>query len=186
MTSTAKTRRSTRVLVPLATLLAASGIAVASGATFNTSSASSALAASGTLRQINSNSVAFSKDNLKPGDTVTGSVAITNSGTLPAQFTLTEGTVSNTFAPASDVTLVITDENGATVSSGTLGGSAPTSLGVFAAGQKHTYTFKVTFSSAATNAQQGKKAETTYTFSSVQTAATDYTATQGGTSVDVP
>ena len=181
------TSKKTRaLLLPMATLLAASGVAVASGATFNTTTASSGLVASGTLRQINSNSVAFSKENLKPGDTVTGTVQITNSGSLPAQFTMTEATVTNTFSPASDVTLQVTDETGKTISSGTLGSAGAVSLGTWAAGEKHTYTYKVTFSSAAANAQQSKRAETTYTFASVQTAAEDFVGTQGGTSTDVP
>jgi uncharacterized repeat protein (TIGR01451 family) len=181
------TATKTRALVlPLATLAAAAGVAVASGATFNTATASSGLAASGTLRQINSNSVAFSKDNLKPGDTVTGTVSITNSGTLPATFSLTEGTVTNTFSPASDVQLLISDEAGNPVSNTTLGAAGPVSLGTWAAGEKHTYTYKVSFASTATNAQQGKRAETTYSFTSVQTSATNYTGTQGGTASDVP
>ena len=180
-------RSSSRALVlPLATLLGAAGVAVASGATFSTSTASSGLAASGTLRQVNSNSVAFSKDNLKPGDTVTGAVTITNSGTLPAIFTMTEATVTDTFSPASDVALSITDETGKSLSNATLGTAGTLQLGTFAAGEKHTYTYKVTLASTAGNAQQGKTAQTTYTFASVQTSATDYTGTQGGSSADVP
>jgi uncharacterized repeat protein (TIGR01451 family) len=176
------TSKKTRaLLLPMATLLAATGVAVASGATFHATTASSGVVASGTLRQINSNSVAFSKDNLKPGDTVTGSVQITNNGTLPAQFTMTEAVVSDTFAPASDVQLLITDDTGKTVSNTTLGAAGAVALGTYAAGEKHTYTYKVTFSSAATNAQQGKRAETTYSFASVQTAAEDFLSTQGGT-----
>lgn len=179
--------RKTRALVlPLATLTAAAGIAVASGATFNASTASTGMAASGTLRQINSNSVAFSKDNLKPGDTVTGTVTITNSGSLPATFSLTEATVANTFSPASDLTLAITDDTGKAVSSATLGSAGQVPLGTYAAGERHTYTFKVTFAATATNAQQGKRADTTYTFASVQTAAEDFTGTQGGTTTTAP
>lgn len=179
--------RARALVLPLATLLAASAVAIASGATFSTTSASTGLAAGGTLRQINSNSIAFSKDNLKPGDTVTGTVSITNSGTLPGVFTLTESSVSNTFSPASDVSLTITDLNtGATVSTATLGSAGTLPLGTFAAAEEHTYQFVVTFSAAATNAQQGKSASTTYTFASVQTDATGYTGTQGGVQVDVP
>jgi spore coat-associated protein N len=184
--ATAPVRRSRRLLVPLATLLAATGIAVASGATFSTSTASTGLATSGTLRQINSNAVAFEQTDLKPGDTVTGAVTITNSGTLPAAFTLTEAQVSNTFEPAGDLTLAITDETGKVVSNTTLGAAAPVSLGLFAAGDAHTYTYKVTVSAGATNAQQNKLAKTTYTFSSIQTDATDYVTPQSGVVQDVP
>ncbi len=174
-----------RLLVPLATMVAASGIAIASGATFSTSTASTGVVASGTLSQVNSNTVAFSKANLKPGDVVTGSVRITNSGSLPAAFTLTEAEVKNTFAPKSDVQLVIT-QNGTQVSSTTLGSAGAVSLGVFAAGEARDYGYTVTFSSAAANTQQGKESETRYTFSSVQTAAETFTGTQGGESTTAP
>ena len=174
-----------RLLMPLATLVAAAGIAVASGATFSTSTASTGVVASGTLTQVNSNTVAFSKSNLKPGDVVTGTVKITNSGTLPAAFTLTEAEVTNTFAPKSDVQLVIT-QNGAAISSAPLGAAGAVDLGVFAAGEARDYGYTVTFSSGASNAQQGKGAETRYTFSSVQTEGESFTGTQGGTSTTAP
>ena len=181
----ARPRRVARLLLPVATLLAASTVAIASGATFSSSTASTGLVASGTLTQVNSNTVAFAKSNLKPGDTVAGSVTITNSGSLPARFTLTESTVSNTFVPAGDVTLAIA-QNGAPLSSATLGAAGAIDLGTFAAGEARTYSYTVTFSSAAGNAQQGKSAETRYAFTSVQTDADSFTGTQGGTSQTSP
>ena len=172
-------RRSRRLLVPLATLVAAGGIVAASGATFATSTASTGLAASGTLTQVNSNSVAFAKSNLKPGDVVTGSVTITNKSSLPATFTLKEDEVTNTFAPKSDLALKIT--NGATVvSDTTLGAAGTVPLGTWTPGEARTFTYTVTFAQSASNLQQGKTAETRYTFTSVQTAAETFTGTQGG------
>lgn len=181
-TATTTARRSRRLLVPLATLVAAGGIVMASGATFATSTASTGLAASGTLTQVNSNSVAFSKSNLKPGDTVSGSVTITNKSSLPAIFSLTESEVSNSFAPKSDVKLRIV-QGATTVSDATLGAAGTAlPLGTFAANEARTYTFTVTFAQGANNLQQGKSAETKYTFDSVQTAAESFTGTQGGIS----
>jgi spore coat-associated protein N len=181
--TTATPRRTRRLLVPMATLLAAAGIAVASGAAFSTSTASTGLAASGTLRQINSNSVAFEKGNLKPGDTVTGSVTITNSGSLPGTFTLTEADVSEAataFSPKSDVTLEI-KQSGTVVSAvKTLGAAGSIPLGTFAAGEARTYDYTVTFASTAANSQQGKTARTTYTFSSVQGPAETFSSVTGG------
>ena len=180
MTATATApRRSRRLLVPLATLVAAGGIVMASGATFATSTASTGLAASGTLTQVNSNSVAFSKSNLKPGDVVTGSVTITNKSSLPATFTLAEAEVTNTFAPKSDLTLKIT-EGATTISDTTLGAAGTVALGTFTPDQARTFTYTVTFAQSASNLQQGKSAETRYTFSSVQTAAETFEGTQGG------
>ncbi len=188
MTATTAPRRSRRLLVPLATLVAAGGIVMASGATFATSTASTGLAASGTLTQVNSNSVAFSKTNLKPGDVVTGSVTITNKSSLPAIFTLSETEIANTFAPKADVTLRIVQGATSTlpatdISSTTLGAAGTAlPLGTFAANEVRTYTYTVTFAAGANNLQQGKAAETKYTFDSVQTAAETFTGTQGGIS----
>ena len=181
-TAAAPTRRR-RLLVPLATLVAATGIAIASGATFTASTASTGLVASGTLAQVNSNTVAFTKDNLKPGDVVVGTVTITNSGSLPAEFTLTETQVENTFAPKTDLTLSIT-EDGTEIYKGTLGAAAPITLADFEAGEDRSYVYTVTFNAAATNAQQNKVARTTYTFDSVQTEAETHTPTQSGDVTD--
>lgn len=181
--------RTRRLLVPLATLVAAAGIVVASGATFSTSTASTASAASGVLKQTNSNSVAFTGVNLKPGDVVKGSVTITNSGTLPAVFTLTETEGVNSFAPKSDLTVQITENGPAgtrALPASTLGALPQQSLGEFAVGEQRTYAYVVTFNSGALNAQQNKSATTTYTFSSVQTAGQTYDGTQSGVEVTNP
>jgi spore coat-associated protein N len=185
MTATAAPSRTRRVLVPLATLLAAAGIVVASGATFSTSTASTGLVASGVLQQTNSNSVAFSGENLKPGDVVEGTVTITNDGTLPAIFTLTESEDANSFFPTTDLTLEIT-EGETVVSKTTLGAAGSKALGEFAVDESRTYAYRVTFLSSADNAQQNKRAETTYTFSSVQTAGETFSGTEGGKPLTSP
>ena len=82
-----------RVLVPLAGLAAAAALAVGSGADFTSNSVNSANAFStGSLTQTNSkaNSAVFNLDNMKPGDTLNGTLTITNTGTLPASFSLTD------------------------------------------------------------------------------------------------
>lgn len=174
-TTTATVRPSRRrALLPLATLLAAASIAMASGATFTSATTNDGNTyAAGTLEQTNSRDGAriFDLSNLKPGDTVTGSVVITNSGTLPAIFTLSEDEVANTFAQKDLLTLTVTDEAGQVVT-GRLGGIADTVLPVFAANESRTYTFTATLDPAATNANQGKTAQTTYRWDAVQTAAT--------------
>lgn len=179
-TATAAPRRSRKLLLPLATLVAASGIAFASGASFTTATASTGLAASGTLTQTNSNSVAFSRENLKPGDVVTGSVTIDNDGSLPAWFTITERQDSNTFVNKSLLTLKIAD--GATVVyEGPLGAAGAKAIPTaFPAKTSRTYDFTVTLSADAGNAEQGKRAATTYIFSSTQAAPSTFSGTQGG------
>lgn len=179
-TATAAPRRSRKLLVPLATLVAATGIAFASGANFTSATASNGLVASGTLSQINSHSVAFSRTNLKPGDVVTGKVTITNSGTLPAWFSITETEGDNTFIDESLLTLAIKDGTD-TVYSGELGaaGTKPVLL-PFLAGEARTFEFTVTLNALAGNAEQGKSAATSYAFNSVQSAPSTWLNTQNG------
>ncbi|GAT71789.1 hypothetical protein MHM582_0253 [Microbacterium sp. HM58-2] len=167
-----------RILLPLAGLAVAAAVAVGSGADFVSNSVNAANAYStGTLEQTNSKSgsAIFDLSNLKPGDTVNGKVTIKNSGTLAADFTLTEDAV-NGFATKSNLTLVVTQTGVSTpVWSGTFGAlttSGPLSLGTFTAGEAREYTFSVTLAQSATNAEQGKTATASYSWNSTQTAAT--------------
>ena len=164
-------------IVPLAGLLVAAAVAVGSGADFVSNSVNTANAFStGTLSQQNSKAdkAIFDLANLKPGDTLNGSVTITNSGTLPASFTLTENAV-NGFVKADNLTLVITRAGSTTpVWSGTFGAltkAGPLDLGTFAAGEKRDYTFSTTLAQSADNTEQGKTAKATYTWDAKQGAA---------------
>lgn len=177
-TTSTPTRSRKRLIVPLAGLLVAAAITVGSGADFVSNSVNAANAFStGTLTQSNSKSgtAIFNAANLKPGDTLNGKVTITNSGSLPADFTLTEEAV-NGFATKANLTLVITRAGQATpVWSGTFGeltAAGPLSLGTFAAGEAREYAFSTTLAQAATNAEQGKSATAKYTWNATQTAAT--------------
>ncbi|MEB2527210.1 hypothetical protein CIK52_13675 [Kocuria rosea] len=167
-----------RVLVPLAGLAAAAALAVGSGADFTSNSVNSANAFStGSLTQTNSkaNSAVFNLDNMKPGDTLNGSVTITNSGSLGAGFKLTE-TATNGFTTKSNLRLTIT-ESGSTapVWTGTFGeltAAGPLVLGDWAPGQAKTFVFSVTLDSKADNTEQGKTATATYSWDAVQSAGT--------------
>lgn len=178
--TTASTRPASRkrlLILPLAGLLVAATVAVGSGADFVSNSVNTSNAFNtGTLTQTNSKtgSAIFNASNLKPGDTLNGKVTITNSGSLPATFTLTED-ATNGFATKSNLTLVITRTGSQTpVWTGTFGeltAAGPLSLGDFAAGESREYTFSTTLAQAATNAEQGKSASASYTWNSTQTAA---------------
>jgi hypothetical protein len=164
----------TKVLVPLATALAAAAVAVGSGATFTSQSENSASAVtSGTLSQTNSkaNAAIFTLTDMKPGDTVNGSLTLTNTGSLPAAFSLTETASSNGFA-ADNLSLVITNTTtGTEVYSGDFGGlenGVKTELGTYAAGAANSYRFTVKLAQTADNTQQGKTASASYRWSSVQ------------------
>jgi hypothetical protein len=166
---TPMTRLRRKALIPLATALAAGAVAVGSGATFTSTSSSTASFTTGTLSQSNDHSVIFNAGTMKPGDSATGTVTITNTGSLAQQFNLTESGASNPFGSA----LQLTISDGATqVWAGnfdalpTSGVSlAPTA---WAAGASHTYTFKVTLDSSVGNGLQGQTAAATFTWNGTQ------------------
>ena len=120
----------------------------------------------GTLTMTNSaggsavvaSSQTVNKDNMKPGDSVTGSVTITNSGTLPANLTLSISNSTNTF-PSGAVNLLIKD-GASTVYDGPVANtSAPIALGgTWAASASHVYDVTVSIPSTADNTAQGKAA----------------------------
>ncbi|WP_235538849.1 TasA family protein [Nocardioides sp. Root240] len=165
---------SRKILVPLATLSAAAAVAVGSGATFTSTSGNTISAAtSGTLTQLNSKDggAIFDLTNMKPGDTLNGALNLTNTGSLPATFSLTETGSTNGFT-ADNLSLAITNTTtGATVYSGTFGGlvdGTKTDLGVIQPGVLNNFKFTVKLAQTAPNADQGKSATATYTWDSVQ------------------
>ena len=177
-TAASSTSRSKKVLIPLATLLAAGAIAVGSGATFTSSTGNTISAVtSGTLTQTNSKDAKaiFNLDNIKPGDTINGSLKITNSGSLPSKFTLTEVSSTNGFAGENLKLVIKNTTKNTTVYTGTFGGLADgtkNALGEYAAGEANDYTFTVTLDAAADNTQQGKTASAVYAWDAVQLDAT--------------
>jgi hypothetical protein len=112
---------------------------------------------------------------MKIGDTATGSVTITNTGTLAGAYTLT-GSSSGSAALANQLHLTIykdTDGSGTPVYDNSLGGFSSASLGTFAATNgAHTFYFHVslpsTGSNAGDNALQGLSADESFTWSAVQ------------------
>lgn len=164
-------RRSRQLLLPLATLLAAGSIVIASGADFTSSSASAANTyATGTLTHSNDQdgAVIFSGSGLKPGQSVDGTAVIENDGTLPALFTLNEFGVTSDFVDSSLLTLNIT-EDGVEIYDGPLGAMSALDLGEFAPGDVRSYLFTATLSSAAGNDEQDRAATASYRWDAVQT-----------------
>ena len=167
-----------KILVSLATVLAAGTIAVGSGATFTATTGNTISAVtSGTLLHTNSkdSKAIFNLSNIKPGDVVNGSLTLTNTGSLPASFSLTEVSSANGFT-GSNLTLDIKDTTtDTTVYSGTFGGlvdGTKNTLGDWAPAASHSFTFSVKLSADAPNADQGKTANAVYAWDSVQLAAT--------------
>lgn len=169
-----------KLLVPLATLAAAAAVAVGSGATFTSTSGNTISAVTaGTLTQSNSKAdqAIFNLSNMKPGDTVTGTLTLTNTGSLAAAFSLVEVSSANSFA-GNDLTLEITDTTtGTSVYNGTFGGlvdGAKTDLGTWAPNAAHSFKFVVKLDSAAGNGDQGKTANAVYRWDSVQLNGQDF------------
>jgi hypothetical protein len=171
--------RTKKVLVPLATLAIAGAIAVGSGATFTSTTGNTISAVTtGSLQHTNSKDGAaiFNLTNLKPGDTLNGSLVIKNTGTLPASFSLTETASSNAFGEkaAGDSYLKLTVTNVTTkvqVYSGTFGGlvdGARNALGDIAPAATNELRFTVTLDAAAPNSEQGRTASAVYAWDSVQ------------------
>jgi len=110
---------------------------------------------------------------MKIGDTASGSVTITNTGTLAGAYTLT-GSASGSAALANQLHLTLYKDvdGGTAIYDGSLG-SFSASLGTFAAnGGAHTFYFHVslptTGSDAGDNALQGLSADESFTWSAVQ------------------
>jgi spore coat-associated protein N len=163
-----------KVLVPLATALAAGAIAVGSGATFASQSGNTlSTVTSGTLTQLNSkaDSAIFQLADIKPGDTLHGYLSVTNTGSLPAQFSLTESSSTNQFT-GDNLSLRITNTTtGTQVYSGSFGGlvdGVKNDLGVVEPGANSEYRFTVQLAADAPNTEQGKSAGATYQWDSVQ------------------
>jgi spore coat-associated protein N len=164
-----------RAIVGLATVLAATAVAVGSGATFTSQTANAESSfVSGTLTQTNSkDGVAIvTGANLKPGDVRSGEVTISNTGSLAGVFTLKERNASNSFEAGSlNLTIQDTAPGGAEVFDGDLGSvpAAGIALGTYAAdGGAHTYRFTVTLSADAGNDDQGESAGAEYVWDAVQ------------------
>lgn len=161
-----------RTLGALAVVLAAVGITVGSGANFTAHAANPANTfTAGTLTIGSSASSAlFNAGNLKPGDNVTGTVDIANTGSVPGTFTLSTSNVVDTGALLGQLDLKVEDcgvFNGSTaptcagsnyVYNGKANAVGTAPLGSFAASAKHRYKFDVTLPSNTTNAFQGKTA----------------------------
>lgn len=163
-----------KVMAGFVGVLAATGIAVGSGANFNSASANpSNTFSAGTISQSNSKAgqAILTASNLKPGGTATGTVTIKNTGSVSGAFVLTQSALTNSDATnplSAKLNLVIKDEANATVYTGTITGMGNISLGTWAPNDEHTYTFTVSFpdggASGADNAYQGDTTSVTYNF----------------------
>lgn len=168
MTST--TSRSKKVLAPLAVLLAAGALAVGSGATFTSATDS-------TIETVTSGSLTLTNDgfvfdeglaNLKPGESREGELTLNNTGTIPAEVTLTQTNVDNTFENDA-LSLTIAEVGGDSIHTGLFDDLGSKSLGTLAGESSKTYAFTVTLAANAGDVNQNKTADATFNWDAVQT-----------------
>ncbi|MEO5651947.1 MAG: hypothetical protein ABIN79_11065 [Marmoricola sp.] len=170
MKNTEKTSR--KILIPLATMLVAGAVAVGSGATFTSQSASAVAVTSGILKHANDkNAQTLTAVKLKPGDVQTGSLKITNDGTLDSTLTLQETADASTFT-AGDLKLEITQAGVATPlftgNFGALDNTTKVDLGALPVGASTTVTFKISMPQTAGNENQAKSASASYQYVTTQ------------------
>jgi hypothetical protein len=131
--------------------------------------------AAGTLQMSRSGSGAvFSASGMAIGQEATGSVTITNTGSLAGEYVLS-AEAGGDLAPALDLVVYKDSDRdaGATIYDGALADLESVDLGAFAAdGGAHSFYFHVslpsTGSNAGDNALQGKSADASFTWSAAQ------------------
>lgn len=159
-----------KVLVPLATLMVAGAVAVGSGASFTSTTASTTSVTSGNVTHANDVS-SLVIGNIKDDDVITGSVTISNTGTLPSTLTIAETTATNTFI-GSDLKLTLT-QGSTELYNGTFGGlvdGQTIALGALPVGGSTTVTFTVTLDETTDNTNEGKSASASFQWVSTQEA----------------
>jgi spore coat-associated protein N len=171
-----------RTLAALAVVLAAVGITVGSGADFTASAANPGnVFTTGTLLIGNSSSSALlNLTGMKPGDTQSSTVDITNTGSLAGDFVLKTANATGSAALLGQMDLTVLDcgawttsapscsTGTTTVYSGKVSSLTNSSLGNYAGGIKHRYKFTATLPSSTDNTFQGLTAGVDFTWSATQ------------------
>jgi hypothetical protein len=188
-------RRPRRTLAGLSLALAATAVAVGSGADFSAQSANpSNTFSAGSLTIDDSKDAAaiFSPSNMKPGAPAqTGTVDIANSGSIAGRFALSRDQLTSTDTGAANplpfadkVVVTISDcgkFNGTTAPAcgdgddavvydhGSLSGmGSALDLGTFQAGERHRYQFGAGLDSSAGNEYQGDSSRARFVWDAVQ------------------
>jgi spore coat-associated protein N len=183
-----------RTLGALAVLVAATGVVAGSGANFTASSANPSNSfATGSLSILNSkeNAAILTAANMVPGGTpTTGTVDISNTGTIAGTFTLSRSAPVDSDAgnPLSAKLNLVVKDCGAWPAPATpepcgdgddvtiygspantiSGMSSNVALGAFAAGEKHRYEFSVGLDASASDSYQGDTSTVQFNWNAVQ------------------
>lgn len=164
------TKNRRKVLVPLATMAIAGAVAIGSGATFTSTTANTTSVTAGTLTHTNSqNGATLKVENIKPGDVRTGTLTLTNDGSLDSTLSLQETADSSTFE-AGALQLKIQDGD-TVVYTGDFGGldnQKKIDLGALPVKASKTLTFTVSMPQSAGDENQGKTASASYQYVTTQ------------------
>jgi spore coat-associated protein N len=180
-------RRRAYLLGSLGALLVAAAVAVGSGASFNATSATAAntmVAGNLTASNDHSGSAVLSGVGMVPGNALSGTCEITNTGNVAATFTLNKGNLVDTPGPnhgtfSSELKVKIEDTTIPATPvikyNGSIGSMTPLDCGVYSAGATKTYKFTVTFpdggtpttATAGDNAFQGTTFSVRYDWTAV-------------------
>jgi spore coat-associated protein N len=186
-------RRPKRTLAALGVALAATAVAIGTGADFSAQSTNpSNVFSAGTLTMSDSaaGAAVFSPANMKPGaPDQTGVVDIENTGSLAGGVSLSRDSVAVTDAGVAEdggamdrkIDLTVSDcglfaagsapdcAKGSVVYQGTLADMPSTALGTFAAGDRHRYLFAAHLDGSADNTYQGDSVSARFVWDAVQT-----------------
>ena len=177
-------QRRFQALITIAAIMLAASVVVASGANFTSTSANASnVFTAGNLSLSNSKDATYilHASLMKPGQTVTGSVTLTNNGDIPGAFSFTKtmginvlGRTGGDFRTKLDLTIA-DGATATTIWTGKIGAAIPApilDLGTWAPGATHTYDFTVTFPDDGPGG-----ADNAYKSASI-TVAFDWTAVQ--------
>jgi hypothetical protein len=166
-----------KVVGALFILMLAAMMAVASGASFTSTTPNVGNVVAAGVMQIDTdkpnNGAILNIHGLVPGAShaQSGTVTLTNNGDADGVLTLSKSNVSNTTTPglSGKVLVDIVDELGHSVYSGALGSMGAVGAGTIAKGATKTYTFTVTFpeGGAGDNAYQGASTSVDYAWDAV-------------------
>ena len=157
-------------LAPLLILLALLSAAPLAGANGPGEVRPSGFAGGGLELAASKQGAILSGHGLVPGDEVSGSLTIANTGSLAGSFTLS-GAVHGSTRLAEHLLLTVRERShgaNSLVYSGSLAGLHAVKLGVLGAGQARTFRFSVSFRQQTSDAFQGLRTSADFTWTAVQ------------------
>ena len=153
-----------KLMGALLMLAIAGGLAVGSGASFTSQTASpgnmitaGALTANNDKKNNGVEGAIFHADNMKPGDTVTGTVTVSNTGNVDGDFEALDSSDNVTATPIDDTVISSV-------------GTSPVSLGTWTGNSNHKYRFTVKWPTGLTgdNAYMSSGVSMDFTWSATQ------------------